>query len=390
MPAVPDVRVTAIISTYNEADIIGQVVGNLVGQGIAVHVVDDGSTDGTRAAVDPWRSTGLVTTESLGVRNGAVAAAAHGWTTILRRKEELARSLDTDWVIHHDADEFRESPWRHLNLREGIALVDRLGYNAIDFALFNFQPTDDRFDPSVDVRETMPHYEPGANFDALQVKCWKKAPDVDLVSSGGHDVAFDGRRVFPVRFILRHYPIRSQAHGTRKVFEERRTRFSAEERARGWHVQYRDIEPGHRFLRDAASLPVFEPDVARGELLARPRGIEELTSRLDAVSRHNDALASERDARAADAKRLEVEVAQSRAREAEAHATMARLEHAYRELERHLADRQQGLDTLERRCRDVEATAADLQRQLADLKQSWSWTVTAPLRALWPRRTPSR
>ena len=40
-------RITAIVAAFNEADIIRQTVGDLVEQGIAVHLIDDGSTDGT-------------------------------------------------------------------------------------------------------------------------------------------------------------------------------------------------------------------------------------------------------------------------------------------------------------------------------------------------------
>ena len=36
---------------------------------------------------------------------------------------------------------------------------------------------------------------------------------------------FPGRKVFPIQFLLRHYPIRSQRHGETKVFTERKPRF---------------------------------------------------------------------------------------------------------------------------------------------------------------------
>ena len=226
---VQGVRVTAIISAYNEADIIAQTVADLVRQGIAVHVIDDHSTDGTVAALPAPDSSGMVRIETLERQPGAPGNVNEfPWSGVLARKEQLARELDADWFIHHDADEFRESPWGHLNLRQGIELVDRLGYNAIDFAVLNFWPTHDRFDPASDVRDSFPYYEVGGSFDRVQVKCWKKTAGVELVSSGGHEAVFEGRRVFPLRFLLRHYPIRGQAHGTRKVFDERRGRFSAE------------------------------------------------------------------------------------------------------------------------------------------------------------------
>src|SRR5262249_15910738 len=150
-----------------------------------------------------------------------------------------AASLEGDWFLHTDADELRESPWDGVSLSEAIARVDALGYNAIDFAVFNFCPVDDSFRPGDDLRRAFAYCEPGGIFDGLEVKCWQRQPrPVDLASTGGHDVKFEGRRVFPVRFLLRHYPIRSQAHGERKVFTERRPRFVPEERVRDWHIQY--------------------------------------------------------------------------------------------------------------------------------------------------------
>src|SRR5205823_4132014 len=162
------------------------------------------------------------------------------------------------------------------SLRDAIQRVDALGYNAIDFAGFDFWPVDDRFGAGDDVRETLTHCTELAPYDRLQIRCWKKTPDLDLASSGGHEAQFPDRRVFPVRFILRHYPIRGQAHGERKIFRERRDRFLAGERTRGWHVQYDDTQEGGSFIRDPATLTPYDPDAVRLALTLRHRGVEEL------------------------------------------------------------------------------------------------------------------
>ena len=160
------------------------------------------------------------------------------WTGILRRKSGLASTLGGDWFIHHDADEYRESPWPGLSLRQAVAQVDRLGFNAIDFECLNFVPSNDPGGPPA-VRDRLTTYTAAAVHDRLQIRCWKRTvTPVDLVSSGGHEAIFPGRQVFPLRFLLRHYPLRSAAHLRRKVFGERRPRYLPEERARGWHVQY--------------------------------------------------------------------------------------------------------------------------------------------------------
>ena len=369
---VQGVRVTAIISAYNEADIIAQTVADLVRQGIAAHVIDDHSTDGTVQALGPLMTSGLVQVE-----RSADPAGAGGFelARLLSRKEQLARELDAEWFLNHDADEFRESPWSHLNLRQGIELVDRLGYNAIDFAVLNFWPTHDGFDGRADIREEFRHFERGATFDRLQVRCWKKASDIDLQSSAGHDARFESRRVFPVRFLLRHFPIRSQGHGERKVFDERKPRFASGERDRGWHVQYDGLTEGHCFIRDPRDLEAFDPDTVRAQLQIEHRGVEELASRLASVgdllagAREEQAAAVRalRDQHATEVRRLTAEVAQQDAAYHAVEAKFRGLEEEYRALER---------------------MSRDLERQLADMKQSWSWKLTAPLRTAWRRPTP--
>jgi len=263
--------VVALIATYNEADVIGWVVRDLIAQGVAVYVLDDGSTDGTVESLGPLVGHGVLAVERLPPSEPPTFSLAR----IMRRKEALARTLDAGWFINADADEFRESPWRECNLAGAIARVDTLGYNAIDFELLNFWPTHDEFRAGDDPRQAFPRYRRGDDWDRVQVRGWKNlGVPVDLASSGGHDVAFPERRVFPLRFVLRHYPIRGQAHGERKVLHERHPRFDAGERARGWHVQY-DARGG-RFLHDPATLTPYDPDAVRLDLILRHRGVEEL------------------------------------------------------------------------------------------------------------------
>src|SRR5438105_1292175 len=54
-------------------------------------------------------------------------------------------------------------------------------------------------------------------------------------------------------FFLSINPFRSQTHGERKVLRDRSPRWNQQERARGWHRQYDEVETA-RFLRDRATL----------------------------------------------------------------------------------------------------------------------------------------
>jgi GT2 family glycosyltransferase len=271
------VRVVALISAYNEADIIGDVIEHLFTQGVDVYLIDDGSTDETAAIAESRRGRGVTGVEHRARRADDMFA----WQDLLARKEELARQTDADWFIHHDADEFRESPWPGVPLCDAIAAVDRRGYNAIDFDVLNFVPTPASATGTAEAQR-LTRYMPAHPADRAQIKCWKNlGRPIDLVSSGGHEAAFEGRRVFPIRFLLRHYPVRGQAHGERKVLRERQPRFLPDERERGWHIQYDHVRPGHDFVQAGADALVYDPIEARIDLALNNRETERLCGELD-------------------------------------------------------------------------------------------------------------
>lgn len=265
-------RIVALLAAYNEGDVIYHVIGDLVKSGVEVYFIDNNSTDNTVAEAGRWLGKGLIHIERFPQDSGfpAVDGQEYVWRDILQRKEQLAASLGADWYLHTDADEFRESPWPGLNLAEAIQRVDQLGYSAINFELLNFRPTDNSFVPGSDVREHLLYCEGAKPFDAVQLKAWKNpGKPVDLASTGGHCVRFAGRRIFPTRFLLRHYPIRSEAHGRQKVFRDRQNRFNAAERKLGWHVQYDEFLAGKsEFLHDPASLIRYDGQAVRQQLLA--------------------------------------------------------------------------------------------------------------------------
>jgi hypothetical protein len=407
--------VVAIIAAYNEADIIDHVVRDLIDQGIHVYFLDDGSTDRTVAAVERYLGRGVLAIERLvdTVKDAAPAGPRDfDWQRILLRKTQLATELDASWFIHHDADEFRESPWSHLSLNDAIRRVDALGFNAIDFTGLDFWPVHDGFRAGDDVREAFRFYSEQAPYDRLQIRAWKKtaqADGLDLVSSGGHEARFPGRKVFPVRFILRHYPIRGQAHGERKVFQERR--FVERERARGWHVQYDAVGEGASFIHDPSTLTPYDPDAVRLALTLRHRDVEALEASLGEVrslveaqrrelevcqeefARTRAELAARSVEAAAlldDLERRTMELAEARselgARTAELEARNAELGARGAEIGARGAEIARLRDALEKRAVEIErwrAAIDDCLRRLDAFEQSLSWRVTSPARAAY-------
>ena len=279
--------VTAIMAAYNEEDIIGLSIQHLIEQGVSVYLIDRASTDGTVAEAQRFVGKGLIAIERFSDESGFPAQDAQrsSWNRILERKQKLAQELDGDWFIHHDADEFRESPWPHLDLCRAIRRVHAAGYNAIDFAAFAFPPTDDNYRKGDDLRTTFRYCEPARRHDRPRINAWKRS-QVDLVSSGGHEAMVPERRVFPVRFLVRLYPIRNQAQGERKILQERQPGWDPAEGALDWHMQRDGVESGDRPIRDPATLTAYDPDAIRLQLFLRHRGVEELETAL-AVSEHD-------------------------------------------------------------------------------------------------------
>lgn len=397
--------VIALVAAYNEEDIIGAVLEHLIEQSISVVLIDNGSTDATVEEARRFLGRGVLNIERHGAENPRFS-----WEALLERKQALSEELDSNWFMHHDADELRESPWPHLDLHQAIQRVDAMGYNAIDFAPLDFWPTDNSFCKGDDPRAAFPYYEEGRDFDRLRVNCWKKTTSqIDLVSGGGHEVTFAGRKVFPLRFILRHYPIRSQAHGEKKVFEERVPRWDPAERERGWHVQYDGLSEGHVFLRDLDSLSRYDPEALRVNLALRHRGVEELEEALagredeleacvqerDALHIDRDVLSARYDSLQADHDALRIDRDSLRDNRDALQADRDALQAYYDALQ---ADRdalksQLSACTEEARAQQQEAAAlrqdlSAVQSELAAVLSSWSWRSTAPPRRIlhWLRR----
>lgn len=221
-------RVLAILATYNEERFIGGCLEHLFAHGAEAYLCDNQSTDGTVAIAERYLGAGLRGIEEL-PRDGV-----YRWRQILRRKEVLAAELEADWFLHLDADEAPLPPQSGQTLAEGLAEADAGGCNAVEFAELTFVPT--REEPDHDhphFRRTMRRYYPFAPRDLHLVRAWKRqAHPVDLATSGGHQVSFPGRSLWPVPFRLRHYLFLSREHALRKYVQKR---YDEEEVRSGWH-----------------------------------------------------------------------------------------------------------------------------------------------------------
>jgi glycosyltransferase involved in cell wall biosynthesis len=222
-------RVVVLLAIRNEELYLARCLKHLHSQGIEVCLIDNDSTDRSLEIARTFLGKGVFRIEHLSF-NGFFE-----FQKILQYKEKLAKEIEADWFIHHDADEIREAPFPYKTLLEGIEDVDRQGYNAINFNEFLFLPTcDDESFEGDDYVEKMQYYYFFKSKPLHRVNTWKRTHDFNLVGSGGHCIEFNNKRIFPIDFILRHYIVLSRVHAIRKYTQERIYPQRAVEEF-GWH-----------------------------------------------------------------------------------------------------------------------------------------------------------
>lgn len=264
---VPDAfRPLAIMATYNDEDLAPQVMNDFLDGGIEVHVLDNWSTDETfERLVAISAARGGAKVERFPI-NGPTMY--YEWRAILEKKEELAWQFPGRWIIHHDSDELRRSPWPEISLRAGMYVADRMGFNAIDFTVCNFRSIDDTFTEGMNPETAFRYFEFGKEPGHFsQVKAWRQGKErVRLAFSGGHEADFSARRIFPYKFLLKHYPLRNRTQARQKIIS-RLSRFDPQELALGWHSHYSKYTAEDLFLWNPSELIEFDERKTRHRFL---------------------------------------------------------------------------------------------------------------------------
>jgi glycosyltransferase involved in cell wall biosynthesis len=229
-------NVLAIMNCYNEKDIIVESINHILNQGLDVCVIDNYSNDGTYELVaDIFANNPRVV-----LRQSKDYGNNYEWQKLLEGTEGISHEFSQKyiWFMHYDADEIRYSPIKDITLQQMITFVDSLGYNSIDMTVIDF-----RFTRNVNVQQNYENnllsFEFGRRAGHFcQVKCWKYAKDLSLAPSGGHDAQFADRKVYPIKFLMKHYPLRNIEQAKNKIFIDRANRIQKEKLEKGWHAHY--------------------------------------------------------------------------------------------------------------------------------------------------------
>jgi glycosyltransferase involved in cell wall biosynthesis len=246
-------RIVALLATYNEERFITACLEHLTAQGVAVYLIDNESTDRTVELAERFRGRGLI---------GLGTLARPGYFSLrpqLEQKETLATTLDGDWFIHLDADEFRLPPRGFATLRDAVEDADARGFNAINFTEFTFVPV--KHAPDHDhprFQETMRWYYPYAPFLPHRLNAWKQPRTrVELAHLGGHQVRFPGVKMYPLSFSMRHYLFLSARHAVEKFVSRG---YDPLEVRQGWSNWRSQLRPDWIEFPDAAELREFAGD----------------------------------------------------------------------------------------------------------------------------------
>ncbi len=255
---VPDTfKVLAIVHFYNEADIIGETIQYLLSQDIAVYLLDNWSDDGSYEIAQEYqkRYPSKIYLERFPFTG---RSENYEWYLQMERTEQISKELEFDWFIHYDADEMRVSPWRDVTLRKAIYWIDIQGYNGIENTVIDFRLTEyDKENIFMrDVFFDFRHYN--VQFD--QFKTWKKTEQIELKSTAGHCADIACPRIYPLKILNRHYPMRDIRQAEKKIFSDRKPRFKKERKERGWHGHYERFKETKDILFDSKELLLWGKD----------------------------------------------------------------------------------------------------------------------------------
>jgi len=226
-----DLRVTAVIALRDDAAYGDVYFANMARHGVQAIVIENDALPETRAIIDRWSDRGVVRKVLSHPFEGVM-----DWSGLLRRKQEVVNSADSDWFILWDSDECREPPPGHATLREALFAAGQAGYDTVGFDEFVFVPSETSEDYSGrDYFAEMSRYYYFSPRKHQRLNAFRKLDGpLDLMGGAGHAVRFRGQKIWPVTCPMRHYLFLSEAHGRAKYG---RRRISQEDRNKGWMVE---------------------------------------------------------------------------------------------------------------------------------------------------------
>ena len=253
-------KACGILFCYNEEQILPYTLGHYLSQGIDLVIFDNESTDSSLFLIDSARKNNPAYYGRI-LDVISIKTQGYEWTKILA---EACRFMHQhlsqyEWILLIDADAFYDSPVEGMSLTDFINFSGLQGYNVLDGSLLEFYPTE-QDDPSIKSPiERLKYYR--TPHDTWlepklfsQQKIFKYHPSIDFYTMGGHVCLRDRPKLCFIPFIYRHYPWLSYKHGLKKIFIDRKPRYTADRRTDFTsHPQYNELLPMESDLVKTAS-----------------------------------------------------------------------------------------------------------------------------------------
>jgi len=225
-------KIVGMLPVYNDEDIIEEVIKNMISNGIELVILDNGSNDHSYTCCESFLGKGVLELYRF-------EADTYMRELVLRMLYDMAIKLSPDWMIQVDSDEILESGIQNKTLKDAIEQVDSNGYNLIQFDRFDFFMTDDDDESAKTIKDKMKYYSYQGDY---VYRSWKYMPGISIGDVSGHYPIFpngEGYKISPKKFVMRHYPLRTEEQSKRKVNDRIRgtTVKSKDGRALNYHYQ---------------------------------------------------------------------------------------------------------------------------------------------------------
>jgi len=198
-----NLKIIGMIPTFNDEDIIQEVIEYLLSQGIELVILDNGSTDMTYKICEKYLGSGVLKLEQYHTKSFRASL-------LFEMLHHIAIEFSPDWVILNASDEFLESGKKDLTLKQALTQVDSEGYNLIQFDRFDFFMTDYDEESEKSIRDQLRYYSCQGDY---VYRAWKYYPGIRIGDVAGHYPIFPDEyryKIYPKKFAMRHYPFRTK------------------------------------------------------------------------------------------------------------------------------------------------------------------------------------
>jgi hypothetical protein len=203
-------RMLGVLLCYNDADILPDVIEHLLTNNHAIIAWDHGSDDGTAAVLDRYQSQLLerqLIPRSFDFYKLYQAMSAHLIKNYIR---------DYEWISWPDQDEILEGPDRTKSYYSWVLEVLDSKHTYVQFNNFNYWFTTED-DPAIESPAKRIHRYAVFPDCAPRIRAWKAK--VTNTREFNHN-SLKGS-LYPQRFNLRHYPMRTAAQMERRIQKDR-------------------------------------------------------------------------------------------------------------------------------------------------------------------------